>query len=222
MGKEFCMKARRAFLATFLLVFVSLAGTSAFAKGGPNSGTTSNGTPMTADFSTNLLSFSNGVFDDGNPLYEDGLSQVQCYIGVSGKDFDMVTYNTPRTLHYVFDTSSAAWKLSGIPSDFPAVSDFYGVNYYGRYVEMGVGTTAQVHGVLQFYVGKITYELDYQSLAVMRTSQTTWLITSNPGDIPGYPGFYASDQAALNVIRRKSQDSYGTVNMPIRFEVNVK
>ena len=215
------MKARGALLVTLLLAFLSVAGTNAFSKGKPGTGTTS-GTPLIADFSTNLLSASNGVFDDGTSLYEDGFGGVQCYLGVAGKDLDLVTYDTSRKLHYVFDTSQTAWQLSGIPGDFPAVSDFYGINYYGQYVVMGVGTTAQVHGVLQFYVGRITYELDYQSLAVMRTSQTTWLITSNPGDIPGYPGFYASDQAALNVIRRKSQDSYGTVNMPIRFEVTVK
>ncbi len=207
------MISRRAFTVSLGLFLVSITCTTAFAA---------SGTPMTANFSTTLIGSAYGVYDDGNPLYENGISGVQCYLGVSGKDLDLVTYNTQRRLHFKFDTSQTAWKLSGIPADFTAVSDFYGVNYYGRYVDQGIGTTAQVSASLQFYVGRVTYELDYPSLASMRTSQSTWLITSNPNDIPGDPGFTASDMATLVVIRRKSNQKFGTVNMPIRFEASFK
>jgi len=198
----------------FVLVFVVLAtfGTSAFAA---------KGTPLTATFSTNLISTATGVFDDGNPVYENGIGGVQCYFSANGQNVDLVTYNTSRTLLFDFDSTSPALQLSGLPSSFHATVDLYGVNYFGPYSSMGVGTTAQVNAALQFYVGRVTYQLAYQSLAVMRLSASTWLVTSSPNDIPGYPGFTASDQAALSVIRRKSQQTFGAVNMPIRFEVNL-
>lgn len=210
------MISRRAFTVSLGLLLVAASSSVAFAA---------KGTPLTSTFSTSLLNTAYGVFDDGKGPYYNGISGVQCYFGVSGKDLDLVTYNTPRTLTYKFDTSQTAWQAANIPATFTAVSDFYGVNYYGQYVAQGIGTTAQVHGTLQFYVGNITYQLDYQSLASYRESSNTWLITSDPWPydplLPeGNPGFTPSTQAALSVIRRKSQTTFGTVNMPIRFEVN--
>lgn len=162
-----------------------------------------------------------GVSGDGS-TYVDGVGGVQCYISVSKNDADLVTYNTGRTLHFEFDSSSVAWQNSGLPQSLDAEIDFFAINYYGNYDSMGVGTTAQVQMDLEFKVGRLTYELDYQSLAVMRTATDTWLITSDPADIPGNPGFTASDQAALNVIRRRAQATYGAVNMPLRVQMTVK
>ncbi len=168
-----------------------------------------------------------GVQDDGNSIYEHGVGGVQAYYGVGGKDVDIVTYNTARKLRYTFDTSSTAFVNSGIgavhPSgDFMAVSDLFGINYWGRYRDMGIGTTAQVQADLEFYVGSVTYELDYASLACMRIDADTWLLTTDPADIPGNPGFQASKVAKLNVIRRRSVTQFGTVDMPMRFEVTLK
>lgn len=221
-GKESLMISRRASTLTLVMLAVMVASTSAFARHVKvTSG--SSGYPMVANFSTVQISPTVGVLEDAiSPLYEYGVDGVQCYIGVSGKDLDLVTYDTSRNLHFKFDTSQTAWQNSGIPSDFSTVVDFYGINYYGRYQDQGIGTTAQVAASLQFYVGRVTYRLDYQSLASMRTSRTSWLITSDPNDIPGYPGFYASDQAVLGVVRRKANKDYGTVNMPIRFEVTLQ
>ncbi|MGH9554868.1 MAG: hypothetical protein ACRD2Y_03505 [Terriglobales bacterium] len=167
-----------------------------------------------------------GVQDDGNATYEDGVGNVQAYFGVSGKDVDLVTYNTARKLRYTFDPASPAFQASGINpvvgSNFLAVTDLFGINYWGRYRDMGIGTTAQVQSDVEFYVGNVTYELDYASLAVKRLNATTWLFTTDPADIGGDPGFQASPVAKLNVIRRRSVTSFGTVNMPMRFEVTLK
>ncbi|MGH9601986.1 MAG: hypothetical protein ACRD24_06305 [Terriglobales bacterium] len=168
-----------------------------------------------------------GVQDDGNPIYEHGVGGVQAYYGVGGKDVDIVTYNTTRKLRYTFDTSSTAFVNSGIGAvhssgNFLAISDLFGINYWGRYRDMGIGTTAQVQSDLEFYVGNVTYELDYASLACYRKNATTWLFTTDPADIPGDPGFQASKVAKLNVIRRKSVTHFGTVDMPMRFEVTLK
>ena len=168
-----------------------------------------------------------GVESDGNTIYEHGVGNVQVYFGVGGKDVDLVTYNTTRNLRYRFDPTSTAFVNSGIaavhPSgDFMAITDLFGINYWGRYRDMGIGTTAQVQSDVEFYVGNITYELDYASLAVMRTSANTWLFTTDPADIPGDPGFQASKVAKLNVIRRNSVTHFGTVDMPLRFEVTLK
>ncbi len=200
-------------LAVVGLLAVSLVAGAVWAKGGV--------TPLVAIWTT-ASSTGFGVFDDGNNRYENGVGKVQVYFGVTGKDVDVVTYNSGRKLHFKFDPNNSALQGSGLPADFLAESDLFGINYFGRYREMGIGTTAQVQADLEFYVGRITYELDYPSLAVMRISETTWLVTSNPLDIPGNPGFQASDEADLNVIRRRSQETFGTVNMPIRFEVTVK
>lgn len=184
------------------------------------------GTPLVATFQP--LTTATGVTHDGNPVYTHGVDSVQCYFGVAGKDVDLVTYNTPRSLLFVFDPSNAAFQASGITtyngglSTFNAENDLFGINYWGPYQNMTIGTTAQVQMDLEFYVGRITYEIDYSSLAVMRLSADTWLVTSDPNDIPGFPGFTASSTGSLNVIRRKSVTKFGPVSMPIRFEVKLK
>ncbi len=176
--------------------------------------------PLTATFQSNESTTGFGVSDDGNATYANGVGGVQCYFGVNRSDVVLVTYNTPRKLHFVFDRNTTAFKNSGLPSsDFFATVDVFGVNYYGAFPSMKVGTTAQVQLEIEFYVGSLTYQLLYQSVAAMRTSSTTWLITTDPDDIPGFPGFTASNQAALSVIRRHSQTTFGAVNMPVRFEV---
>ncbi len=200
-------------LALVGLLAVSIVAGAVWAKGGA--------TPLVAIWTT-ASSTGFGVFDDGNNRYENGIGKVQCYFGVSGKDVDVVTYNSGRKLHFKFDPNNSALQSSGLSADFLAESDLFGINYFGRYRDMGIGTTAQVQADLEFYVGRITYELDYPSLAVMRISENTWRITSDPLDIPGNPGFTPSDEADLNVIRRRSQESFGQVNMPIRFEVTIK
>ncbi len=196
-----------------LLSIALLSGVSVAAKGGL--------VPLRATWMT-ATSTGFGVFDDGNNIYEHGIDGVQAYFGVAGKDVDVVTYDTERRLRFKFDPNDPALKLSGLPADFMASSDMFGINYWGRYREMGIGTTAQVQSDLEFYVGLKTYELDYPSLAVRRMSEDTWLVTSDPLDIPGDPGFQASDEADLNVVRRNRQTTYGTVHMPIKFEVKIK
>ncbi len=214
------MKSRRAF-AVALAIFVASA-ISPLAFGAAKS----SATKLTATWLTDNTVTPYGVFNDKiSNLYANGVSGVQCYFGVSGKDLDLVTYNTPRTLHFVFNPNQTAWQASGIPSNFYAVSDFYGVNYFGPYASQGLYTTAQVSASLEFYVGTVTYELNYPSLASYRMSSVTWLITSDPKDPllqTGYPGFTASDMANLVVVRRRSNTTFGTVNMPIRFEVTLQ
>jgi hypothetical protein len=195
------------------LLAVSLVAGAVWARGGI--------TPLIATW-TSVSSTGFGVFSDGNDTYENGVGGLQVYFGVSGKDVDVVTYNSTRKLRFKFDPTNSAVQASGLPADFLAESDLFGINYYGRYREMGIDTTAQVQADLEFYVGKYTYELDYPALAVKRTGENTWLVTSDPADIGGNPGFTASDEADLNIIRRNRQTTYGTVHMPIRFEVTIK
>ena len=179
--------------------------------------------PLIATFLPNLSGTGAGVSDDGSATYINGVGKVQCYFGVNGKDLDLVTYSSGRKLHFVFNPASTAWKSSGLPQALDAEVDFYGVNFYGPYRTQGDGTTAQVQSSLQFHFGSPprTYELLYPALASYRTGNT-FLITSNPNDIPGYPGFLASDQAALRMIRKQGNVNYGSVNMPIRWQVTPK
>ncbi len=202
-------------LAVVGLLAVSLVAGAVWARGGI--------TPLIATWTNQSgVGVSSDSSSGGSTTYTNGVGGVQVYFGVSGKDVDVVTYNTGRKLHFKFDTSSEAWQSSGLPAEFDAESDLFGINYWGRYREMTVFTTAQVQADLEFYVGRITYELDYPSLAVRRIADDMWLVTSDPNNIPGNPGFLASDEANLNVIRRNKQQTFGTVNMPIRFTVQVK
>jgi hypothetical protein len=164
------------------------------------------------------------VLTDGLVEYIHGVGGVQSYLGAGGKDVDLVTYNTGRTLHFEFPVATAV-SAAGLNTTLDAESDFYGVNYYGPYASMGVGTTAQVHGVLQFKVNGLTYQLDYQALAVYRRSADTWEISSDFLDFglgAFDPGFAASSQAALSLERKRGQIAYGTVTMPIHFTVKLR
>jgi len=168
---------------------------------------------------------STGVYDDGDPLYSHTKDGVQAYFGVGGKDVDLVTYDSGRMMHFEFDPASPALAAAGIPAVIDSEMDLFGINYWGRYRDMDIGTTAQVQADLEFHCcgpSPTTYELEYPSLAVMRLSETEWLVTSDPADIPGDPGFQASSTAMLNVIRRKKQTSFGLVSMPIRFTVTLQ
>ncbi len=215
------MIRRNVLLPIVGLVALSLLAGMAWAKGKPGSATTLNAVLQTPG--------SQGVFPDSSANYNNGDSGVQVYFGVGGKDLDLVTYDTGRTMRFEFDQSSPvvlAAQAAGLPAgSFNAEMDFFGINYFGRYREMGVGTTAQVQADLEFHIGgpnPTTFELEYPSLAVMRLSETEWLVTTNPADIPGFPGFNASSSALLNIIRRRKQTSYGVVSMPLRFTVTVQ
>jgi hypothetical protein len=168
---------------------------------------------------------STGVFGTAGNVYVNGVNRLQAYIGVGGKDANLVTYSTGRTLHYTFDATSPAWSASGIPATFDAESDFFGVNWSMKYQEMGLGTVGIVQGDLEFKVGAVTYELEYFNIAVKRLSETEWLLTTDclrldPNGCWNY-GFTPSSVANLKVIRRKSQDNYGSVAMPITFRVKL-
>jgi hypothetical protein len=163
-----------------------------------------------------------GVGSDANVFYENGVSKVQNYFGTGGGNVVLVTYSTGRKLTFQFDPTSASWQASHLPQTVAAEVDLYGINFYGPFQSMAVGTTAQLQTTLQFKVGGNTYELWYPSLAAMRTGTNTWLITSDPNDIPGFPGFTASSSANLSVFRKRSRTTFGSVSMPIRFEVNLK
>ncbi len=164
-----------------------------------------------------------GVESDGKPTYEEGQGGVHSYFGAFGTDLDLVTYKSGRRLHFTFDPKSKAFRASGIGrragSEFLAESDFSGLSLGGRYRDMGGRTTAQVHLALRFYVGGATYNLDYPSLVVHHKTADTWLITTDPVDTPGFP---ASPVAELTMIGERSITSFGTVNMPMRFEVTLK
>jgi len=212
---------KRRYLTILLVALVSVtvaSGSAQAAKKGRGQ------TPLNCVVETSDTGF--GVFPDSvSSSYNHGDSAVECYIGVGGKDADLVTYNTGRKLTFHFDPNSAPWQASGIPQDFEAEVDFFGINYFGRYRDMTVGTTAQVQADLEFHCcgpSPATYELEYPSLAAKRISETEWLITTDPADIGGDPGFQASDQASLNIIRRNRQPSFGMVNMPFRLRITIQ
>ncbi|MCI0356068.1 MAG: hypothetical protein L0099_13680 [Acidobacteria bacterium] len=187
---------------------------------------------------TMLDNFSDfGVTSDGNQTYQDGQDGVHSRFSVLGDNLDVATYSTvcahcggeatrSRALRFTFDPSAPAFRASGIGplagSDFMAPATLSGINYWGRYRDMGKGTTAQVRSDVEFQLDRGTYRLAYASLAVYRTDASTWLVTSDPADIPGNPGFKASPAAELNVVRKRNATRFGTVNMPIRFQVTLK
>jgi len=179
------------------------------------------GTATNTYWRPTLALSSAGVTDDGNNAYLNGVNGVQSYLGAGGGNVNLVTYATGRRLRFTFDSSSAAWRNSGLPQTFLAEVTAYGVNYYGTYVSMGVGTTAQVALTIQFKYGGQTYELSWASLAAFHDTATSWAISWTTQDYPGYPGFYPSNQASLSKVRNRSRTTFGVVNMPIRFSVQL-
>lgn len=195
-----------------VLVVVSVAGMPALAAG-KTSG-------LTCTVPT-LQSGASGIGSDGNTDYSNGSTKgsVNCFLGAGGKNFDLVTYNTGRTLKFSFaagaDQSLAA--LAGLEPSFKAEVDAYGINYYSQYLNMSVGSTAQVQMDVQFHYGggSTTYELSYSCLAVRRTGFATWVITSEPDGSNQYAVGCLSNEATLSKIRRNSVQGFGEVTMPI-------
>lgn len=195
-------------VAVFALTFSALAG--------PNKGT-----PTNTFLLPNLSATGAGVSDDGSNAYLNGAGGVQSYLGAGGKNANLVTYNSGRRLHFTFDPASPAWQASGLPQDFMAEVSSFGVNYFGPYVSMGVGTTAQVALTIQFKYNNVTYELAYGSVAAYRDTASSWLLTWASFDLLGYPGFWPSDQATLSRLRNNTRIKFGAVNMPVRYSVQL-
>jgi hypothetical protein len=181
----------------------------------------SKGTATNTFLQPNLTLTGAGVSDDGNNAYLNGVGGVQSYLGAGGNNVNLVTYSTGRKLHFVFDASSPAWHNSGLPQDFTAEITSFGVNYFGTYVSMATGTTAQVALTIQFKYNNVTYELAWASVAGYHDTATSWLVTWTATDLPGYPGFAPSDQASLSRLRKNTRTTYGAVNMPVRFSVQL-
>jgi|GEM_PF-3631902 len=192
------------------LLFLAMAALPAVAQKGASTNTF---------WQPTLALNSAGVTADGNNAYLNGVGGVQSYLGAGGKNVNLVTYGTGRRLHFVFNSASIPWQNSGLPQDFTAEVVAFGVNYFGPYSTMGVGTTAQVALTIQFIYNGVTYELAWASVAGYHDTATSWLITWRALDIPGYPGFSPSDQATLSRLRHNSRTTYGVVNMPVRFSV---
>jgi hypothetical protein len=165
-----------------------------------------------------------GVTYHGSPFYQHAEERrLSNQFSVNGRNVVLHTYNTTRMLQFAFDSGTAAWGRSGLSQpNFATQVNLYGVNYYGQFVSMGVGTTAQLKTTIEFYQGGNTYYLEYPQLAVKRLSSNTWMITSDPGHIGGFPGFWASSEADFGVFRRKARDSFGAVSMPIKFDVTIQ
>ena len=181
-------------------------------------------TALRADFLPNLSSNGAGVSDDGDPSYLNGVDGVKVYFGVNNGNANLITYSTGRALTFKLDPASNAAVASGLPTSAPfeAEVDFYGINYYGQFQSMGIDTTAQMKGSLQFKANNTTYELLYQSLAVKRVATNSWLVTTNAAELGGFPGFNASDQAELSSFRKRTRLIYGAVNMPMRFTLTLQ
>ena len=217
------MTLRRIALAMFVLLCSAAMLFAAKAKIIP---TVSDFAPLNANLGTGI-SGDNIVSNDWNgasaALYSNGVNGVQSYLGAGGKDVDVVTYSTGRTLHFSFANGDiAAWgpKGANLPQSFDAEADFYGVNFYGPYESMTVGTTAQIHGVLQFHYNGLTYQLDYAALAGERTASNVWLITSDGAPI--YAPFVTTPAATLSVERAHGQTTFGSVTAPIQFQVKLQ
>lgn len=195
--------SRRAILVLGLVVAIAAA---AVAKG--------SSTPLVANF---LANSPTGVNGDGQSYVNSRSTPV--YLS-SSQTLVVMTYNSGRTLSFNFDPTSAAWQSSGLPQFFAAEIDLNGINYYGTFTGMAVNSVTQLKTDLMFHYGGSTWDLAYPSLAVQRTSATTWLISSEQTDIP-YPAI-ATSSASLQVQRKRSNTNYGTLNMPVRFTVTLQ
>lgn len=189
------------------------------------------GANKTSGLNCTVTDAPQGIASDGNP-YNNGTTSTspKCFLGAGGKNFDLVTYSTGRTLKFSFAAGpdQTVANVAGLPpSPFNAEVDAYGINYYSQYLNMGVSTTAQVQMDVQFHYGggSNTYELSYSCLAVTRRDLTTWVITSEPNgsnewavpcliDPNGTKG-KTGKTATLSKIRRNSVQGFGEVDMPI-------
>jgi hypothetical protein len=194
-----------------LVVVILLAATSVFAGQG--------GVPtVTTMPKKDLLNAGSGISGDnasGAANYANGIGKVQSYLGAGGKNIDLVTYSTGRTLHFSLPAGTVL-NASGLPAQFDAEVSFYGINYFGAYLSMANGSTAQVHGVLQFHYNGLTYQLDYPALAAIRQDASMWTVT---GFIDYTPGFTANNSAMLSLVRKRGNLDYGVLAAPIAFNV---
>jgi hypothetical protein len=173
--------------------------------------------PLTADF---LVVSGTGVNGDGSSYANSKTAKVSCYFSPNGQGVVLTTYNSGRVLNFSFDSDSPAG--SGLPQNFSAEVNLNGINWYGKFVDMGLYTVAQVPTDLRFHYGGSTWDLHYQTLAVQRLSNSEWLITSDLGDLLYGSPFVPSAEAALSVQRKRTNTSYGMVNMPIHFTVTLQ
>lgn len=179
-------------------------------------------TPLNAQMIPHGMPY--GVYDDGNPSYNNGQGGISVHFGVNNTTVVLFTYNTSRKMHFRFDPTDPTFQEAqksnpALLSEFDANVDFDGINFYGAYYgntrkTMPVNSWTTVHLYLQFYVGNITYELDYPQAAVIRSQDgNSWVVTTqNFGE-----NLPISPAASLSEIRRRSQKTFtGTVNMPIQ------
>lgn len=201
--------SRRAILVLCLIVAIAVA---AIAKG--------SSTPLVAEF---LATSPYGVNGDGYAYANNVRGNVDVYLS-SSQTLVVMTYSSGRTLSFHFDPASPAWQAAnsaaGLPQFFAAEIDLNGINYYGTFTGMALNSVAQVKTDLRFHYAGSTWNLAYPSLAVQRTSATTWEISSEQTDIP-YPAI-ASSSASLQVQRRRSNTNYGTVDMPVHFTITLQ
>ncbi len=206
-----------------------------------------NGSPLYATVVPYTQPGQVGTYSDGHGAYTDGVDGVVSALQVNYSHAAMQTYNSPRVMHFVFDTSDAGWAAaanatgSTLDKDgvFDARVNFDCINWYGNYKAMGPGTITQGAVHFQFYAGNLTYEMDYDSVGIIRGPFTStdhpelnvpdvnsWLITTSlnasVGPTPPYTGFDASDLATLMVVRRKSVTTYGDVNVPFSIIFTLK
>jgi hypothetical protein len=176
-----------------------------------------------------LATGASGVGSDSSTDYSNGTA-VKCFLGAGGKNFDLVTYSSGRTFTFSFASGAdqATAAQASLPATLNAEVDAYGINYWGQYLNMAIGTTAQVQMDVQFHWGggTTTYELSYSCLAVTRTAFTNWVITSVPdgSNEHAVPCLITSggSKATLSKIRRNSVQGFGEVSMPITIEFSPK
>ena len=177
----------------------------------------------TSGLNCTLTPASPGIASDGNTNYSNGTTNtsVKCFLGAGGKNFDLVTYSSGRTFTFNFsDADKTVAAAASLPQTFTAEVDAYGINYWGPYLNMAQGSTAQVQMDLQFHYGggTTTYEVSYGCLAVTRMDSNTWLITSEPGFGNNFAVPCVSGKATLSKIRRNSTQGFGDVTMPITMQ----
>lgn len=165
--------------------------------------------------------------------YANGDGALQVYIGGSGRDENLLTYNTGRTLRINFDPGSAAFQKAnnetGLPASFDAESDMYGINAQGDYVTgMAVTDTAQMDMSLEFKVDGVVYKIHWPSTGAVKLSNDTWLLTTDPSDLANFHLDYNSlefqfgPEATFAIKKRHSFSNYGPVTMHMRYLIKLQ